>query len=259
MMESFKFSATQRIPAKSPSDSQRRAQPAPAGRGVHDATDPSNAARRCFRPVTPPLATNSCVVTAAGLCGCALFTALLTGRALTAFMKERTRPGTAALSATVSAMQVGPAVATSGPRRDPAPTTERERRRLDQTRTKGGDPVRQGARRLHCWTLLPPRTCSHEQERRAVAARQDGDGGKGAAPRRHGVSWQSGGGPPRRSIARRRAVSPQRSLGRERCACAAPARTTPMMPQARAKDDDRQGAGDPEGHRAAVALRALGE
>ena len=196
--------------------SERRAQPAPAGRGVHDATDPSNAARRCFRPVTPPLATNSCVVTAAGLCGCALFTALLTGRALTAFMKEPTRPGTAALSATVSAMQVGPAVATSGPRRDPAPTTERERRRLDQTRTKGGDPVRQGARRLHCWTLLPPRTCSHEQERRAVAARQDGDGGKGAAPRRRGVSWQSGGGPPRRSIARRRAVSPQRSLGRER-------------------------------------------
>ena len=195
---------------------QRRAQPAPAGRGVHDATDPSNAARRCFRPVTPPLATNSCVVTAAGLCGCALFTALLTGRALTAFMKEPTRPGTAALSATVSAMQVGPAVATSGPRRDPAPTTEREQRRLDQTRTKGGDPVRQGARRLHCWTLLPPRTCSHEQERRAVAARQDGDGGKGAAPRRRGVSWQSGGGPPRRSIARRRAVSPQRSLGRER-------------------------------------------
>ena len=30
-----------------------------------------------------------------------------------------------------------------------------------------------------------------------------------------------------------------------------------MMPQTQASGDDRQGAGDPEGHREAVALRAL--
>ena len=66
-------------PIRSPSPvsqgGERCAQPAPAGRGVHDATDPSGAARRCTRPVTPPPAMDTCEATAAGLCGCALFTA----------------------------------------------------------------------------------------------------------------------------------------------------------------------------------------
>ena len=52
---------------------ERCAWPTPAGHGLHDATDPSGDARHCDRPVCPPPATHTSEVTAAGLCGHALF------------------------------------------------------------------------------------------------------------------------------------------------------------------------------------------
>jgi hypothetical protein len=61
-----------RNPTPSCTGRERCAQPAPAGHVAHDAMDPSDAARRCDRPVTPPPAMELCEAMAAGLCGCAI-------------------------------------------------------------------------------------------------------------------------------------------------------------------------------------------
>ena len=113
--------------SSAPPSAQRCAPPTPAGRGVHDATDSSGAARRCDRPVCPPPAMTICEAAAAGPCGGALFAGPLVRLEQRQSSRHEPRPGPGAMGHSVryarrdASTRLGPALVATD---DEAPTLD---------------------------------------------------------------------------------------------------------------------------------------